>query len=84
MKTSEGVAVGLEVIAPAGSRVNVRPSVVMMDGTVAVGKETVSEPMMIPLGPRTTVSPFGSVRVSGELGKLNVDPPKTMPAGTEL
>lgn len=69
---------------PAGSRVNVKPSVVRTVGVVTVGKDTVSDPITIPDGPRTTVCPLGSVKVSGELGKLKEETPITMPAGTEL
>lgn len=47
--TPEGIAVGLGVFAPAGSRVKVRPSVVMIVGVEIVGKVILSEPTIIPL-----------------------------------
>jgi hypothetical protein len=56
----------------------------MTVGVVTVGKDTVSDPIMMPEGPRTTVSPFGSVSVVGELGKGKEDAPITIPSGTEV
>jgi hypothetical protein len=39
---------------------------------------------MTPLGPRVITCPFGSVTTSKEVGKGMVDPPMTMPPGTEI
>lgn len=57
---------------------------VIIEGVVTVGKDILSDPIMMPDGPRITVSPFGSVSVVGELGNANEDPPIIMPSGAEV
>lgn len=86
MITSVGAVVGLgeEVVTPLGSSVKVKPSVVIVAGVVPMGKEIESVPITIPDGPRTTVCPSGSVNVSKELGRGIVDPPMTIPPGTDV
>lgn len=67
-----------------GSKVKVKPSVVIVDSAVTAGSEIVSDPITIPDGPRTKVCPSGSVKVSDVLGRVNVDPPMTIPSGADF
>lgn len=80
--------IGLDVIlvvdgefCPGGSSVNVKPTEVRVVGAVTLGKEIVADPTIIPSGPSVTTCPSGSVIISEEAGKLNVDPPMTIPPG---
>lgn len=80
-----GVAVGLELDTEfPGSKVKVNPCAVRVDSAVTDGSEMVSDPTTIPDGPRMTVCPSGSVKVSDVLGRLNVEPPITIPSGAEV
>lgn len=67
---------GTEVCGPevetepeAGSKVNVFPSVVIARGPVPEGKPNVSVPITMPLGPKITDWPLGSVMVVDSDGK---------------
>jgi hypothetical protein len=64
-----------------GSIVKVRPSVVITSGVVSDGMAIESVPIIMPLGPMTTVSPFGSVKVSGAVGNGIEVPPIITPGG---
>jgi hypothetical protein len=67
-----------------GSSVNVKPSVVMTTGAVTEGSAIESVPIMIPLGPRTTICPFGAVNVTGAVGNGIDVPPMMIPPGAEV
>jgi hypothetical protein len=82
--TAVGLEVGAVFTPPGGSSVNVNPSEVMVVGAVILGKEMVSDPTTIPLGPSVIVCPSGSVNTSEEAGRLNDDPPMIIPPGTEV
>ena len=59
----------VETEPKAGSKVNVFPSVVIARGPVPEGKPKVSVPIIIPLGPKITDWPLGSVMVVDSDGK---------------
>jgi hypothetical protein len=84
---SDGEAEGREVgeaFIPPGSSVKVKPSEVKVLTAVTLGNDMVADPTTMPLGPRITVDPSGSVIVSEEAGKLKDEPPIIIPPGTEV